>query len=247
MAGRMRRPPSLIGRAVGGSFFAEGWELRITARCLEDDLNAGADANFEDVSGLKIVRERTDHTEGGRQVTPLKCGRPVWVVAHQNDHRGATWYDADEEVVWLLAYRRHRSGSGDDFFPYVKDELDEHNELLPTAEDYKGLILERDNRFVEAVRIEAPMILQEARQEPGTEHRYMLGGDLDTGISIEVADDLEAITIAFRLGAIDWDSVPIMLAAFHPSPDDWEGASRLPSRELEPGEIAMTAVVEVKP
>lgn len=242
----MRRPPSLIGRAIGGAFFAEGWELRITAWCLDDDLDAGTDADFEDVAGLKIVRafvrERETHADGGRQVTPLTGGREVWVVAHQHDHRGATWYDAYEEVVWLLAYRRHRSGSPDDFFPYCK-ELDAGDDLLPTAQDYERLIRERDRRFVEAVAVEAPSILRQAREQPGEEVRHDLGGEITTGIAVEVADDLQAITVAFRLDAIDWDSVEVVLAAFHPSPA-WEGTNRMPSRDLEEGEVAMTVLFD---
>lgn len=241
----MQRPPSLVGRAVGGSYFCEGWELRMTRRCLSEDLNAAPDAAFDDVGGLQIVRafvrERSRHTDGARRVTPLTCGCPVWVLAHQHDHRGATWYDEPEEVVWLLAYGRHRSGQDDDFFPYCK-ELDAQDLLLPNLQDRVELLRERDFRFVHAVRIEAPVILQQARAQEG-EHRHLLGGDLDAGISVEVDEELEAeaITIAFGFDAIDWDWVTIMLAAFHPT--GWESIGRMPSRELEPGEVAMTVTV----
>lgn len=238
----MRRPPSLIGRAHAGAYFCEQWELRITERCLVEDLNAGAETQFEEVQGLEIVRafvrERSDRTHGNRQVTPLSCGCEVWVVAHQHHHRGATWFDDSEEVVWLLAYGRHRSGEADDFFPYCRT-LDEEDQLLPNVTDRKKLLGERDFRFVAAVRVEAPAILREARAVPG-EHRHHFGGDVAAGIAVEVDGELdaEAITIAFRLDAIDWDYVPIMLAAF--SPTQWELISRMPSRELEAGEVAMT-------
>jgi hypothetical protein len=185
----MRRPPSLIDTAVGGSYFCEGWELRITRRCLDEDLNADPDADFDDVAGLEIVRalvrERSSHHEGAREVAPLTCGQTVWRLAHQHDHRGATWFDADEEVVWLVAYGRHRSGQDGDFFPYCKAP-DADDRLLPTAEDYKRLILERDRRFIDAVRVEAPIILHDARQDPGTEVRRRLGGELGAGIAVEV-------------------------------------------------------------
>jgi hypothetical protein len=144
--------------------------------------------------------------------------------------------------VWLVAYGRHRSGEPDDFFPYCV-ELDGDGRLLATGEDYERMIMERDRRFVEAVRIEAPVILSEARNSPG-EHRHMLGGGLSAGIAVEVEPDVEAVTIAFRVDAVlDWDLVPILLAAFHPG-TSWEPIERMPSRELEPGEIAMTVVVD---
>jgi hypothetical protein len=109
-----KRPSSLVGRSAGASYFAAGWEIRITQRCLEEDLNADGDSSFDAVAGLEIVRalvrERSDKVTGGRQVNPISCGPDVWVVAHGNDHRGATVYDEFEEVVWLVSYHRHRSG-----------------------------------------------------------------------------------------------------------------------------------------
>lgn len=244
----MRRPPSLIGQATGGAHICAAWELRITERCLTEDLNASPRAPFCDVSGLEIVRalvrERKDRTEGSRDVNGIRSGRTAWVLSHGNDHRGATIHDPAEEVVWLVAYGRHRSGQDDDFFPYCRS-LDSAGLLLATTKDYERLFRERDLRFVQAVALEAPVILCQARHEPG-EHWHLLGGDTMAGVAVEVEPDVEAITIAFRLDAIDWDLVPILLAAFHPS-NDWELASRMPSRDLEPGEVAMTVVVEPQP
>jgi hypothetical protein len=241
----MRRPPSLRGKAAASAYFCSGWELRITQRCLVEDLNASPEATFEEVRGLEIVRafvrERTDRTKGNRQISPLTCGCEVWVIAHQHHHRGATWYDEHEDVVWLLAYGRHRSGEDDDFFPFCR-ALDAEDQLLPTVDDRELMLRERDRRFVEAVRVEAPVILAQARASPG-EHQHLLGGDVNAGIAVEVDEDLgaEAITIAFRLDAIDWDYVPIMLAAF--SDGDWQPIHRMPSRDLEAGEVAMTVTL----
>lgn len=242
----MRRPPSLVDHAVGGSYFAAGWELRITGRCLDEDLNADPQSTFDEVAGLEIVRalvrERKDKTMGGRQVSPIACRPEVSVVAHGHDHRGATMFDEAEEVVWLVAYRRHRSGTVDDFYPWCKD-LAEGDRLLPTEADLERLLRERDRRFVEAVAVEAPLLLHRARSEPG-EHRHAFGGELPASIAVEVIDEPEAqaITIAFRLDVVPWDQVEIMLAAFHPLAE-WEMIERMPSRDLEGGEVAMTVVV----
>lgn len=241
----MKRPPSLVGQSVGGARIVADWELRITGRCLSDDLNASSDADFRDVEGLQIVkafiRERAARTEGTRDVNGLRCGQTAWVLAHGNDHRGATIHDPEHEVVWLVAYARHRSGESDDFFPYCRG-LDAADRLLPTEKDYKRLIEDRDRRFVEAVTLEAPLILRYGRENPG-EHKHRLGGDMAAGIAVEVEPGVEAITIAFRLDAIDWDAVPILCAAFY-SGTPWDHATKMPSRELEPGEVAMEVVKE---
>jgi hypothetical protein len=170
------------------------------------------------------------------QVSPLTHGQEVWVLARGNDHRGGTWFDEREEVVWLLAYRRHRSGASDDFFPYCKG-LDRDDRLLPTPDDYERLFRDRDRRFVDAVRIEAPLLLKDARGQPGHELRAMLGGHLGACVSVEVADDLEATTIALRSPTVEWGHLEVILAAFHPTPD-WEQTDRLPSRDLAEDEVA---------
>ena len=239
----MRRPESLIGTPIRGSFICESWELRITARCLANDLGAASDSAFDDVSGLEIiralVRERTSHADGGREVAPISCGVPIWVIAHQHRHRGATWHDEEEEVIWLVAYGAPRSGDPDDFYPWCMG-LADADCLLPTQSDLEELYRDRDARFVDAVTVEAPLVLQRARRTPG-EHTHYFGGALDSAIALEVEPELpaEAITVAFRPALVEWDLIPIVLAALYPS-DEWADAPRMPSRDLAPGEVAMT-------
>jgi hypothetical protein len=103
-------------------FLCEEWELRLTRRCLEEDLGRSPDTNFGDLLGVEIIkafiarrRERHDNT---REVAPLTSGKTVWRLSRGHDHRGATWYDPDDKVVWLLAYGLHRSGEPEDAFPY---------------------------------------------------------------------------------------------------------------------------------
>lgn len=218
-------------------------ELRITRRCLGDDLGAGEDAAFEDVAGHEIVKtfvkDRLKRFEDTRQVAPLSSGREVWVLARGNDHRAGTWYDEVHRVVWLLAYGRHRSGEPEDFFPFCK-ELDARDELLPDKLDYRRLFADRDLRFAAAVRIEAPLILKRAREE-GTEQRCVLGGEYGAAVAVEVSDDLEATTIAFKVATVPFDYLPLILAAFHPD-SDWDDASAMPSRHLADDEIAFSHI-----
>ena len=203
----MDRPPSLVGKTVGGAYICEHWELRVTARCLDEDLNAEATADFEAIRGLEIIKgligDRSKESISSRQVNPLTCGQDVWVLARGHDHRGATLHDPEDEVIWLLAYGRHRSGEQDDFFPYCK-QLDAEGRLLPGHDDYRRMFLERDKRFVEAVRVEAPVILRDARAAEG-EYRCTVGGKLGASLSIEIDEGLDAtaITVAFTANEIE--------------------------------------------
>jgi len=119
-------------------------------------------------------------------------------LGYGHDHRGATFYDEDEAVIWLVAYGRHRSGAPDDFFPCCK-KLDAEGRLLPGQADIARMYRDRDIRFVEAVTIEAPQALNAARETEG-EYRCTIGGELGAGLAIEVVEELEAtsITVAFK-------------------------------------------------
>lgn len=234
-------PPSLVGESHLGGFIAAKWELRIARRCLRDDLGVGEDASFDDVADQEIVRalvkDRFERVVDTRQVAPLTCGREIWVLARGNDHRGATWFDEVHRVVWLLASGVHRSGSPDDFFPFCKG-LDANDELLPDRHDYKRLFDDRSLRFAIAVRIEAPLILRQAREEQ-TEVRCLLGGEYGAGVAVELSEDLEATTIAFKVASLPYDFLSVILEAFHPG-TDWDDASAMPSRPLDADEIAFT-------
>jgi hypothetical protein len=91
-----------------GSFLYEEWELRVTTTMSWGGPRPLAGDELEDLLGVEIVkafiarrRERHDNT---REVTPLTSEKTVWRLARGHDHRGATWYDQDEKVIWLLAY-----------------------------------------------------------------------------------------------------------------------------------------------
>lgn len=233
-------PTALVGRTYGGSYFCREWELRVTGRCLKEDLAAATDVPFEELRKHEIIkaliRERTQRTDDTRQVHPLTCGQPVWVLARGHDHRGATWFDEQERVVWLLAYGRHRSGQAEDFFPYCKD-LDEADRLLPSASDYEALLRERDKRFAWSITIEAPVALKKAR-DSGVEELVMLGGEYGACVAVEAEPEIEATTLAFRTDTVPFSHVPLILAAFHAEVTDWEQVFEMPSRPLRPNEIA---------
>lgn len=241
--------PFLVGHTHRGAFICPEWELRLTARCLHEDLGADPRAPFEAVEHHEIVkafkRDRFERLTDTRQVSQIRTGTEVWVLSHGHDHRGATVYDARERVVWLVAYGRHRSGASDDFFPYCRSLVDD-DELLPTEGDYERLVRDRDRRFVETIPVEAAYILENARRTR-REQRVSLGGRFGSEVAVEVDDELgaEAITLALGLDTVVWDYVPIILAAFEPT-EHWTQIDRLPSRELAPDEMAWTVTREVE-
>jgi hypothetical protein len=198
------RYESLVGRCHGGAYLCQDWELRVTKRCMMEDLGVVDDAPFESFRDVEIVKALISDRPliDTRQVSPLMCKQEVWVLPRGNDHRGATVFDDVEKVVWLVAAGLHRSGEPNDFFPYCK-EIDADRRLLPTADDYETLIIERDARIIEAIVVEAPLILDEARAAEG-EIRVEIARR-EVALSIEVAAELEAITVAFDLERVEFD------------------------------------------
>lgn len=131
-----------------------------------------------------------------------------------------------------MAYRRHRSGEPDDFFPWVQ-ELDKRGELFPGKADYEQLEHDRAERFAKAILIECPQVLKVARASPDTEIKRELGGEYAIAVTVEVADDLEAITIAFDLRTLQVvEHIPAILAALAPDAEGWEEVGRMPKRVL---------------
>jgi hypothetical protein len=242
----MDRPRSLVGRTAGGAYICEEWELRVTARCLDEDLNASAAAEFEELRGLEIIKafigDRSASPVSGKELNPMSSGHEVFALGYGHAHRGATLYDEGNAVVWLLAYGRHRSGDDDDFYPWVK-ELDREGRLIPVQADYRRMLVERDRRFVEAVVVETPVILRDARKAEG-EYKAIVGGELGVSLSIEIDDELDAqaITVAFPADAIQsWDQCTVLLAALAPG-REWDSIGRMPSRQLDDGELAFTVM-----
>lgn len=244
----MDRPESLVGHAVGGTRICKDWELRVTARCLDEDLNADPESAFKSIEGLEIikafVKDRAETYKASKKISPLSSGEDVYRLAYGHDHRGGTYYEADEGVVWLVAYGRHRSGTPDDFFPYCK-QLDAEDRLLPVEADLARMYRDRDRRFVDAVTVEAPLILKKARETNG-EYTCTVGGKLGASVTIEVVEELEmsSITIAMEpaddnpFSRVTLEQAQVLLVALVSG--KWTEATRMPSRELTDDEVAYT-------
>ncbi len=232
------RPPARYQR---GSCICEAHELRITQRCLVEDLGYDAMSTFADASSHPIVRafenQRSGNPIGTKTVGPAAGERTLYRIGYGHNHRGATWYDPPKQAVWLCAYRLHRSGSPDDAFPYFQ-ELTREGRIMPTVEDYQALFADRGRRFAETVHEDAQALLARARSSPGIEQIGVLGGEERTGVVVEVVETLEETYVAFSVARIDPSRLVLILAAFYPDMafGDWALAASLPTRPLRTSE-----------
>lgn len=201
--------------------------LRITLRCLEEDLGLSrskvntpvAEINHEFVSAF--VDKRADHPKGNEPFVLPKHG-PIADKLRQTERwRGATLYDSEENVVWLLGFGFHTSGRPDDVYQVI-EALDAADKLLPTDEDYELFLEARESDLPGLLRENAEEMLAEAREAPGTEVRRVIGGTFPISVVIEIEGDMTAtwLAISYRLHRGDYEPPPeweqFILAAFFP-------------------------------
>lgn len=224
-------------RCQGGSFICERYELRITLRCLVSDLGFESSTRFAEARAHPIVHafetQRATEPIGTRTVGPAAGDLTVHRLGHGHDHRGATWYDQAERVVWLCAYRLHRSGEDDDAFPYFHDLIGA-GALMPTEDDYAALFEDRGRRFVETLYEDAQQLLDRARSNVGVEQVGILGGEETAAVLVEVVDTLHDTYVAFSVAGMDTSRLLMILGAFDTEAafSDWELVEKLPTRTL---------------
>lgn len=224
-----------------GSLICAQHELRITARCRVDDLDLGG-TDLASAEAHPIVRafvqRRAEHPTGGKTVGPEAGPRTLYHLGTTHDHRGVTWYDPYERVVWLCGHGRHRSGSSDDAFRHFKTLLKD-GALRPTEEDYRQLFEDRAHRFAELLPEDAKQLLDHARSSPGREHRARVGGEDEIGVYVEHLETIEETFVTFDVSRMDLMRPPTLLAALYPTAAfaEWDLASQPPHRPLEAGEV----------
>ncbi|HVA10221.1 MAG TPA: hypothetical protein VNG12_26185 [Acidimicrobiales bacterium] len=235
------------GVCRGGSFVCEaGHELRITSRCLRADLDREPPQAFAELAEAhpivhSLSTKRDSLTHGGKTVGPASGARTLFHLGQGNDHRGATWFDHRERVVWLCGYRWHRSGHAADAFPYFHRLL-RSGEIWPTQEDYAWLETDHAERLAEELPEVAQSLLQQARAAPNVEYRAVIGTG-GVGLVVEVVATLEETYVAVRVATMgDPTRLVALLAAFYPDRnfDEWASRTRLPTRHLGAGEICLS-------
>jgi hypothetical protein len=226
-----------------------GHELRVTKRCLLEDLKEPADTPFDELVGRHdmvraLRRERRAATAGPDTLGPAGGDRPLTVLRHRHRWRGVTWFEPAQAVVWLCGCSgSHRSGAADDAFPYLEALRDE-GRIWPTDDDREALEADRGQRFAALVVTDAPVLLAAARAAPGTERRAMIGLE-PIAIVVHVVDTLEETFVAIS-GRLEVALLQILLVSLYPDSrfDEWRHVDRLPTRELDPtrGEFCLSIV-----
>ncbi len=239
----------MVNISFGSAYLCADYELRVTHRCLEEDLGGTTTAPFDDLKNHEIIKalikRRRDTPHDTKLVSPLPGGPPVYRLAYGDRHRGATWFDEDNQVVWLLAYAQHEFKGTGDAFPYFK-ELHAQERLLPDEADYEALFSDRASRFAGVARHDALQLLEAARAAPGEEQRGLIGGEVGVGVAVEIVETLIETYLAIKVAGLTTETLPILLAAFFPEYDfaDIESCTELPSRPLETDEIGFRALSE---
>lgn len=164
------------------------YQLRITHRCLVEDLGFTSD-DLErpleelaagDSDAAKFVRTFTEK----RGIDPvdedsiegLATGRvPMHPLRRGQRIRGLTWFDRDTNVVWLVAaHFDHRSGERGDSYAYFRGLRAE--QLLPEELDYLLFREQQAIQAADAILDHIDPALRSALADQGTEVRMDIGG-----------------------------------------------------------------------
>ncbi len=155
--------------------------LRVTRRCLIDDLGLSAEharrdarqycAEHEALRSFVVKRESAPGV--GEQVKGIEpFGR--YISLHVTRGRGVTFWDEAEDTCWLLAYSdTHASGEDRDCYRYFM-RLGERDELLPTEDDYELIWDVSAESVLDALAEMGKDMYAEARESGGEVNRSYL-------------------------------------------------------------------------
>jgi hypothetical protein len=219
-----------------GAFITVDYELRITERCLIEDLDLAADSSFEHALGRPIViafrAKRAADPGDGETVGPQAGDRTLYKLRSGRRHRGATLFDSVERVVWLCAYGLHTSGEPDDAYKLFA-ALIESKMITPTSSDYRRLGRERACRYRDLVRPHADELVRLAVNQGGNPVAAMLGRELPTRLTASQDGDLLDVAVAFPAALINESRIHLALAALAADPEPaWEIVGQLAGTSL---------------
>ena len=225
------------------------YELRITTRCLVDDLGLTADAAEVPVEELveqheligAFVEQRSQNPIDAEWIRGLTSDIMAYSL-HATRFRGITWHDKRNGVVWLMAGGFHTSRHPKDAYPTFL-ALDAADRLLPGQVDFEALVFVRARAAVQGMFDDAPRLVDEARAQPGAIIQATLGGRIDVRVAVE-GDDPAMLTLAvssrLRPGELpvppDWTTR--VVSAFFPEQtfDDLSFAGDIAGHELRDDE-----------
>jgi hypothetical protein len=180
--------------------------LRVTRRCLRDDLSIGSgdldspiDLLAQEYPVIAAFQEQRSQLPTGQETIQDLSSKITAFSLHAGEFRGLTWHQEKAGVVWLLAVKFHRSGKRDDAYPYFL-ELDAKGQLLPTREDVQALTTAEANTFARSLLTEVPLLLEEAESKPGTAVRGLIGGRVSVRLLKETGErPMLTVAISFRI------------------------------------------------
>ncbi len=163
------------------------WVTRAALTDLKLEALAGSDVSR--VSNRHPILDafyskRAQSQFGTEQLEGVPHSQGIWNLHAINPHRGVTWYDHDEDVVFLLAYSPH------DYAVFVSRFR--MGQLSPSARDYEDVAQHRrelsglDDDFLEVVEAQCPDLVARALHEPGQVVEELLGSELPAAALLEV-------------------------------------------------------------
>jgi hypothetical protein len=243
------------------------WLVRVTRRCLVDDLGFSHDDAGLPLDVLAdrngVVRafrdKRSQNPEGQETVSELQTSKVVFTI-HAGEDRGATWFQRPilddggnvvvPGIVWLLAARLHRSGQPGDAYPYIR-RLDAAGALLPTRDDVRDALAEPAADLAASLRDQVPDLIRAARAAPGQILETVVAERVPIRIVYQGAAP-GVLTVAVSQRVLP-SNVPLpprwqirIAAAFFPEtrPEDISWEYQLAGSPLRPDEVAFCDLVD---
>jgi hypothetical protein len=229
-----------LGEFDRGSYVADGgYDIRVSERCLREDLGSDPGKPLERLAKHEIIKalcgkHEVDPTPPDT-VGPTAGNMTLGVLRYGDDHRGATWIDTSNNALWLCAYGLHHSGQPNDAFPYF-DELRAAGRIYPTNADREALLRDRALRLVDAIPEQAQQFVELARSQPGVEISRQLG-PLRVRVMVTEADGIFELHVAIAMRDADPNLLTLALVGLCPEPDEfgaWREVGVMPSGPLDP-------------
>ena len=181
--------------------------VRVTLRCLGDDLNIPLPASDTDLGQLDhpLVEEcrRLAELAPRGQKRILSIDNPLVFRVSHGRWRGASWVDEDHKLFWLLAAEQREEGSLDDAYLHF-ESLHDSNKLLPTRDDYLRDRVEEGTRVLAAIKAEMPQAISGAREDAGQDHSILLLDRVEVVFHVQPDDEMEMVWMA--VSAMDVES-----------------------------------------
>lgn len=150
--------------------------LRVTRRCLRDDLGLDEELVYHDARDFKDEHRAVTKFVDMRGAAP-DLAEPIYgpfprgliCSLHVGSARAVTTWDEQEAVCWLLAFNDyHRNGEPDDAYEVFLGLYDQ-GELLPTKKDWSDFFTDDADAFFDRLLATGQQLLERARTHPGRE------------------------------------------------------------------------------